>query len=305
VNFSTHATIDVVGRAAREVELLPPQAKTEDVFHATGTQWQFGEILVGDFRLEAFGDDRHPQGPPRYPTEQAVNVVFICEGTAHVSLAGSTFVFVAGSGVVLPTNELPAFYCTVPTRILAVSLRGPDAFVLSGLIPEQPTAIAAAVIGTHPALEFLLALVATAQKHPIKTPPAGAIIAKLVASMLGADLDWHTRPNDPAVTEVLTLIDERFKDPAFDVKAIARHLHITTRDLELLFDRQYGGRRPSDVLLERKLVAAMTLLHPDSACSAEQIAARSGFATVAALDEAIDSVYGLDTKTLLAIQSPA
>lgn len=295
MNFSTRADVDVSGTDVPMIENI----------HAVGTQWRFGELVVGAYRLEALGNDAHPQASVQSPQEDSINVVFILKGAVHVTVDGSTFVFVAGAGLVLPTNELPAFFCIETSDVLAVSLKGAEASALFGMVPNRPTAIAAAVIATHPALEFLLALVATAERHPIRTPPAGVIIAKLIASLLDADQDWHTRPHDPKVSEVLTLIDRRHTDPTFDAKAIARHFRATLPDLELLLDGQYGGRRPSDVLLERRLVSAMTLLHPDGALSAEQIAFRSGFASVTQLDEAIDGVYGLNTETLLAIQQPA
>lgn len=298
---STRALIDVTVTAGSEDEPQPAERVAEDAFRATGTQWQFGEVLVSDLRLEASAHGMRSQTPDRYPQERAVNVVFVLEGAAHVTLQDATFIFVAGAGVVLPSNELPPFFCTEPSRVLVVSLAGPDARELSGLIPERPTAIAAAVIATHPTLGFLLALMSTARQHPIRTPPAGAIIAKLVASLLDADHDWHTRPNHPRVAEVLALIDQRHADPTFDTKALARHLHTTPREIELLFLDVHGGQRPSDILLERRLVAAMTLLHPGTSQTAEEIATRSGFTSAGHLDTAIDGVYGLDTKTLLAL----
>lgn len=274
---------------------------TRTSFRATGTQVQFGDVLVSDLELAVAEHDREPETPGTYPREGAINVVFVLEGAAHVTLADSTFIFVAGAGIVLPSNVLPPFFCTEPSRVLVVSLAGPDSRELTGLVPERPTAIAAAVIATHPTLGFLLALVGTARQHPIRTPPAGAIIAKLVASLLDADQDWHTRPNHPQVSEVLSVIDERHADATFDTKALARHLHTTPRDLDGLLNDHHGGRRAIDILLERRLVTALTLLHPGTTQSAEEIALRSGFASVAHLDGAIDTVYGLDTRTLLAI----
>jgi AraC-like DNA-binding protein len=288
-------TVDLTADA--ELVRRPHRAESR----VSGAQWQFGNVLISDVLLQpGQSDDRLRADllPPR----SDVNLVFVLEGAVQVQLDGGTFVFVAGAGIVLPSNELPAFTCTTAGRVLVVSLAD-HSRRLRETVPERPTAIAAAVIETHPTLGFLLALVDTARRHPIKTPPAGSIIVKLCAALLDADQDWHTRPHDAQVAEILELIDKRHSDQAFDIKAVARHLRVTPRDVSAVLEHRHGGRQVDDILLERRLVAAMTLLHPGkSRASAEQIAARSGFPSVTFLDSALGGVYGLDTGTLLEIR---
>ncbi|MGV9824988.1 MULTISPECIES: helix-turn-helix domain-containing protein [unclassified Gordonia (in: high G+C Gram-positive bacteria)] len=87
------------------------------------------------------------------------------------------------------------------------------------------------------------------------------------------------------------LVEQHFRDPDFTADSIARHLHLSRRQLY----RQLAGfgLSPAAMIADRRLRRAARLLSGPDQLSLERVAEASGFATVATLRNRFKAQFGM------------
>jgi AraC-like DNA-binding protein len=293
-------------RGASGLAALGASVRTDDVdrFRVSGTQWGFGRSTVTELTLSSFEHSLTPGTPLGFPVLGSVSIVYILGGSAHVVIAGSSYYFGEGTAAVLSMDQLPRVICGAPVRLLIVSVETQTA-ELTALLPDRFSSMAAAVVRTHPALTYFLALIASARSHRISTELTAAIIASLLKGLLVSDRNWHTRSARPGLTQLLDLISTRHADLLFDRRLLARAADMSVRRLDRLLLDLGEDKSATELIDERRMITAMTLLRPESMLSIERIAERCGFVSSGALDTAVERVYGVTATALLQSQRPA
>ncbi|RFA22760.1 helix-turn-helix domain-containing protein [Subtercola boreus] len=302
LEFSTTMPVELSGPEG--LASLGPSVQAQDApeFAVRGTRCTFGRSTIADLTLTSFDHDAAIGVPVGFPNPASLSLVFVVEGMAEVVTEGSRYFYTAGSAAVQPAHTTPRVICRQSTRLLSVSFdAGSSDF--DGMLPERFTAISASVVRTHPAVPFFLALATVMKTHPIRTEPAATILTRLVAGLLSADQDWHTRPDRPVLSHILDLIAEHHTDPSFDRKSLARQNKTTARALDEML-QQTGWKTAEELITERRLITAVPLLRPGTLPEVESIAERCGFPSREAFETIVERVYGVNASALLTLNQP-
>lgn len=122
------------------------------------------------------------------------------------------------------------------------------------------------------------------------TEIAVAEVVRAALALRRADA-FPAADSDLYVREIgATLIDHNFRDPEFDVEAVARMLFLSRRHLYRAFAG--AGDTPAALIAQRRLTAARALLIRDSRMSLREVAAACGFASAGTLSKRFKSEYG-------------
>jgi hypothetical protein len=302
MELSTRASIDLTGPAG--LALLGPSIRSDNSrdFRMVGDTWSFGpahitELTVTELEYEASAGSPFVSAPAH-----DVTIVFVLDGSVHTRTTNEGgLIFVAGTAAVLEPGQLPALSCDAGTHLLFVTApQHPDHPETS--TPGRLSALLAATVRNEPALDFYLALIRTVRTHSIAARSSGAIIIRLMDSLLAADQAGAMEPAMKDAARISALIAEHSTDPSFGPRSLARHLRIPPRDLDEVVGMRTLGERAATLIAQHRLVHAMALLQPSTRLTIEEVAILSGHRSSQHLEAAVQSVYGLDASALLATQ---
>lgn len=266
-----------------------------DAFHSVGSRWMFGDgLAVSTTRRSPFAVS---VGGEAEADAEDVSVVFVRSGTWRLTENGQTFGFRAGeAGFISPTRPVLGQNLSVST-LTTISLPRTTIGQLGADVPSGVGGFRLSGL-RDPSLSFVLGVTAAAGESPIPAAPAAALIGQLVTGLFLEQQGY--RMDSGGVISGLwargqALIVAQSSDSDLTPTAIAAQLNVSVRHLQRAY--ALNGQTPAEAIRARRLDRAVLEITATQR-SFSDIAARTGFATVAELRRALAAVHSVTARDL-------